>query len=230
MKTQSFRRGLALRLALVVLLPIGALSACAGPRLEVAGAPSQPSVTLTEAEIGLTVRPHAWTGYPSDLSQYYTPVKVLIENNRPGEIQVRYRDFLAVNNARNQYRAVDPAEVARALYGSRGPLRPRLYAFSDPWWSYPYPYWHPYYYPFYSPFYPYPYLPDYPFGFPRSPAYDVLTRALREGPVLPGARVSGFLYLQMVSHTAQLLTLSWTPVDADGKPLATFRTEFRVVP
>ncbi len=218
-----------LRVAVAALLPIGWLPACAGPRLEVAGVPSQPSVSLTEAGIRLTILPHAWNGSPIDLSQYYTPVQVVIENNRADEIQVRYRDFLAVDDARNQYRAVEPAEVARALSASRAPLRPRLYAFSDPWWPYPYPYWGPYAYPFYSPIYPYPYLPDSPYGFPRGLAYDILTRGLREGPILPGARVSGFLYLELMGQSAQFLTLSWTPVDANGKPLATFRSELRVV-
>ncbi len=228
MSTGPSQRALGRRLAMAALLPALLLSACAGPRLEVAAAPAEPSVTLSEAEVRLTILPHAWHGYPSDLTRYYTPVQVLIENDRPDEIQVRYQDFVALDDARNQYRAVGPAEVAQALYGSRGLLEPRLYALSDPWW-YPLPYGRPYDFPFYSPFYPYPYFPDYPYGFYRSRAYDILTLGLREGPVLPGARVSGFVYFQLATQTAQALSLTWTPLDASGKPLATFRAEFRVV-
>jgi hypothetical protein len=219
----------------------GVLVACAGPRLEFATAPSEPSLTLTEAEIRLTILPNTWAGYPSDLGKYYTPVEVKIENDRSDEIQVRYADFLAVDEANNQYRAVAPAEVARALYGSRRQYgdpgwppaawapRPRLLAFHDPWWWYrPWPY--PYRPPFYSPHYPYPnYEPYYPYAWRRATAYDILTRGLREGRVLPGARVEGFLYLQQATQKGGLLTLSWMPVGGEGKPLATLTSQFRIV-
>ncbi len=208
-----------------MLLPLVLLWACAGPRLELASAPSQPSLTVAEAGIGLTILPNAWHGYPSDLSQYYTPVQVVIENDRPDDIQVRYRDFLIVDDARNLYRAVEPGEVARVLYGGRRNSEPPLYAFSDPWW-YPYPY--AYGFPFYSPFSPYPYFPVSPYGYYRMPAYDLLTLGLREGSVLPGARVNGFLYFQLATQTAGSLTLTWMPVGSDAKALVTFRIEMKV--
>ena len=69
------------------------LWACAGPRLELASAPSQPSVSMVEARIGLTILPNAWHGSPSDLAQYYTPVQILIENNRPDDIHQRVLSF-----------------------------------------------------------------------------------------------------------------------------------------
>jgi len=208
------------------------LTACAGPRLEVAAAPSQPSVTLADAGIRLVILPNTWKGHPSDLGQYYTPVEVRIENDRSDEIQVRYGDFLAVDEAQNQYRAVAPAEVARALFGGRRPARPPVRTVHGPWWPSPFwPYrpWSPWY-PYYSPYYPSPYYdPYYPYARPRATGYDILTLGLREGRILPGARVQGFLYLQQATQKGTLLTLSWTPVTADGKPLATLSTEFRIV-
>lgn len=227
---------------LAALTGTGLLAGCAGPRLEVAAAPSQPSVTLTDAGVHLIILPNTWRGSPGDLGRYYTPVEVKIENDRTDEIQVRYGDFLAVDEASNQYRAVPPAEVARALYGGRrwyrdprwaSPRWPsataRLFAFHDPWW--PYPYW-PYrpWPPFISPYQPYPFAgPDYPYRWPRAPAYDILTLGLREGRILPGARVEGFLYLQQATRKGNLLTLSWTPVGTGGKPLATLSSQFRIV-
>jgi hypothetical protein len=208
------------------------LTACAGPRLEVAAAPSQPSVTLADAGIRLIILPNTWKGHPSDLGQYYTPVEVRIENDRSDEIQVRYGDFLAVDEAQNQYRAVAPAEVARALFGGRRPARPLVRTVHGPWWPSPFwPYrpWSPWS-PYYSPYYPSPYYdPYYPYARPRATGYDILTLGLREGRILPGARVQGFLYLQQATQKGTLLTLSWTPVTADGKPLATLSTEFRIV-
>jgi hypothetical protein len=232
---------------------LAALPACAGPRLEVAAAPSAPSVTLEDAGVRLVILPNTWTGNPSDLGNYYTPVEVRIENDRSDEIQVRYGDFLAVDEAQNQYRAVAPSEVARALFGGGRPLpasraavagwtgaRPPVRTAGGPWWPHSYwpyrtwrpfyPYYYPYYFPYYYPYYPYPYsYPYYPYGWPPGTGYDLLTRGLREGRVLPGARVQGFLYLQQATQKGNLLTLSWMPVTADGTPLATLSTEFRIV-
>ncbi|MBI1999677.1 MAG: hypothetical protein HYV46_11050 [candidate division NC10 bacterium] len=227
---------------LAALAAPGLLAGCAGPRLEAAAGPSRPSVTLTDAGIRLTLLPNTWRGSPSDLGRSYTPVEVRIENERTEEIQVRYGDFLAVDESRNQYRAVPPAEVARALSGGRResgdpgwasvrrpPAATPLLAFHDPWW--PYPSWpsRPWS-PFFSPYYPYPFAgPEYPYRWPGAPAYDILTLGLREGRILPGARVEGFLYLQQATQKGTLLTLSWTPVSADGKPLATLSSQFRIV-
>ncbi len=237
----SIRFATLLRYPLGALLPIAALAACATPRLQVADMPTQPSVTLTDAGIRLTILPNTWSGYPSDLARYYTPVEIKIENDRKDEILVRYADFLAVDEAHNQYRAVAPSEVARALFGGRrqygDPHRaPALWtvpdapllAWHDPWW--PSPFWHHRYWgPFYSPFSPYPYLdPGYPYGWSRA-GYDILTQGLREGRILPGARVEGFLYLQQATQKGSLLTLSWRPAIAEGKALAPLSSQFRIV-
>jgi hypothetical protein len=96
---------------------MAALTACAGPRLEVAAAPSAASITLADAGVRLVILPNTWRGNPTDLANYYTPVEVRIENDRSDEIQVRYGDFLAMDEAQNQYRTVAPSEVARALFG-----------------------------------------------------------------------------------------------------------------
>lgn len=242
-RSQTFPFRLAL-FALSQILATGALAGCAGPRLEAVGTSAEPAVTLSQAGVRLTISPNAWNGYPSDLYRHYTPVLIHIENDRSEEIQVRYADFLAVDEARNQYRAVAPAEVASALFGSRGSdwnlgqaqtrwARPGagLYAFRDSWWGDPY--W-PYFSsgpPFSSPFYPYPYyIPDYPYGWARATSYDILTLGLREGRVLPGARVEGFLFLQQATQKGNLLTVSWAPPTADGKTLPTFSGQFRIVP
>lgn len=229
--------------AIGAILGAGALAGCAGPRLEAVASPTQSAISLNQGGIHLTLSPNTWDGYPSDLSRYYTPIQIHIENDRTDEIQVRYADFLAVDEAGNQYRAVPPTEVARALYGGRAPdedwaraqarwARPGagLYAFHHPRWWYPYWPYAPYGFPYYSSFYPYPfYGPEYPYGWPGATSYDLLTRGLREGRVLPGARVEGFLFLQLATQKGDFLTLSWTPVTADGKPLPTFSAQFRIV-
>ena len=224
-----------------LLIATLALTACAGPRLEMAGGPSEKSVTLTDAGIQLTILPNAWTGYPSDLGQHYTPVRLSIQNDRNDEIQVRFGDFSAVDEARNQYRVVPPSEVVRALLGAQSPLENPyggvagwMRARSTPLvWSaacWPCPSWpHRFWRPFSEPFSQDPFSPDYPYWFARSTAYDILTLALREGRVLPGARVQGFLYFQQATRQGSFLTLIWTPPSAEGKPLTTFTSQFRIV-
>jgi hypothetical protein len=208
------------------------LAGCAGPRLEFASAPAQPALSLAEAGLQLTLLPNTWNGYPSGLSRYYTPIEVQIQNDRSQAIPVRYQDFLAVDDAQIQYQAVAPSEVVRALYGAALPptrRRDLRLASSGPWWpspGWPYRPWLPY-----GPYYPYgpwPYSPDY-YPWPPATGYDILARALREGPVIPGTRVAGFLYLQPVSQRASALTVSWTPRGPSDQPLATFRSEFRVI-
>jgi hypothetical protein len=209
------------------------LTACAGPRLQVAADPSQPAVTLADAGVQITLAPNAWNGYPSSLSSYFTPIHVLIQNERSDEIDVRYPDFLLIDDAGNQFRVVPPAEVAQALFGARGGARPVAIAadwvgqtkarpvFYDPWWPY-------YRFPLHGPYYPFPYDPWYsPPAYPRALSYDVLRFALREGGVLPGARVDGFLYFQLATRPGTLLTFTWTPVTGAGQPLPTFRAQFR---
>jgi len=215
-----------------LLVLCGLLGACAsGPRLESVVAPSDPSITLTEGGIRLTILPNTWSAYPENLARYYTPVEVRIENTRAEELQIRYEDFVALDDGKTQYRAVPPAEVARALFGAldlSGPTGgPRPALLAGPWYPYGPRYWGPYYDPYgpwgyWNPYY-------YPYAWPRSGAQDVLLLGLRSGPLLPAAGVQGFLYLQQATARGTSLTLSWTPRSASGIPLATLATPFRII-
>ena len=85
-----------------LLVGLSLLCACAaGPRLEPVAAPAQPGVTLTEAGVRITLLPNTWSAYPSDLPRYYTPMEVQIENLLSEEVQVRYEDFLALDDGKS---------------------------------------------------------------------------------------------------------------------------------
>ena len=211
------------------ILPLcGLLGACAsGPRLDSVAAPSEPSVTLTEGGIRLTILPNTWSSYPGNLARYYTPVEIRIQNTRDEEVQIRYEDFVALDDRKNQYRAVPPAEVARALFGALdrfGPTGgPHPLLLAGPWFPYGPRYWGPYGpWGYWDPYY-------YPYVWPRSGAQDVLLLGLRSGPLLPAASVQGFLYFQQATTQATSLTLSWTPRSPSGAPLATLATQFRII-
>jgi hypothetical protein len=219
-----------------MLVGLSLLSACAtGPRLESVTAPGQPMIALTDGGIRLTVLPNTWSAYPSDLWRSFTPVEVRIENSRGDELQVRYEDFTALDDGNQQYRALPPGEVARAVSSAMGPSgpthAPASFLLAGPW-HHPYwpRYWGPHYGPYYGPYGPWWYPdPYYPYAWPRPTAQDVLTLGLREGRLLPGANVQGFLYFQRATERGSLLTLSWTPRLADGTPLATLSTQFRII-
>ena len=213
-----------------MLVALSLLGACAmGPRLESVTAPTEPGVTLTDGGIRWTVLPNAWSAYPSDLSRYFTPVQVRIENARSDDLQIRYEDFIALDDANQQYRAVPPGEVARAMSGGLGPAEPTdkspSILLAGPWYH-PYRpyYWGPYYGPWW---YADPYY--YPYAWPRPTAQDVLTLGLREGRLLAGASVEGFVFLQHATARGASLTVSWTPRLASGAPLETLSVQFRIV-
>ena len=208
------------------------LGACAGsPRLEVVSAQAASEGALSVDGVRLTLFPDAWSAYPSDLSRYFTPLGVLIENGRADEVQVRYEDFVCVDDGNRQYRAVPPGEVARAVSGGLLPANPGRgvspVLVAGPWRPYWPHSWRPYYGP-YGPWWSDPYYP-YPSAWPRPAAQDVLTLGVREGRVLPGASVQGFLFFQQATARGSFLTVSWSPRLAGGTPLAPVSTRFRIV-
>jgi len=219
-----------------MFLGLTLFSGCAaGPRLESVLAPGQPGVTLTDAGVRFTVLPNSWSAYPSDLPSYYTPVEIKIENMRGDELQIRYEDFFALDDGNRQYRAVPPGEVARAVSFAPippGPTRgPRATLLAGPWYPYWPRNWGPYSDPYYGPHAPWWYADpySYPYAWPRPAARDVLTLGLRDGRLLPGASVHGFLYFQQATARGNLLTLSWTPRLSSGAAAAAFSAQFRIV-
>jgi hypothetical protein len=217
------------RRAAVMLVGAILLGACAaGPRLESVTAPADPGVTLTDGKVRWTVLPNTWSAYPSDLVRYFTPVQVTIENARSDELQIRYEDFVALDDANQQYRAVPPGEVARAVSGALSPAGPAgapgPILLAGPWYS---PYrprsWGSYYGPWW---YADPYY--YPYAWPWRGAPEVLTLGLREGRLLAGASVQGFVFLQHATARGTLLTVFWTPRLAGGETLPTLAARFRI--
>jgi hypothetical protein len=217
---------------LLALFGVPLLGACAGsPRLEAVPAQAASEGALSVDGVRLTLFPDAWSAYPSDLSRTFTPLGVLIENGRQDEVQVRYEDFVCVDDGTRQYRAVPPGEVARAISGGLLPATPALglspVLVAGPWRPYwPHP-WRPYY-GLYGPWWSDPYY-SYPSAWPRSAAQDVLTLGVREGRLLPGASVQGFLFFQQATARGSFLTVSWSPHLADGTPLAPVSMRFRIV-
>lgn len=150
--------------------------------------------------VQLVVRPSAWRGSPVSLPSYVTPFLVRLVNGSAQPIRYEHADLLLFDEARFQYAAIPPAEVAR-LFQSAVSSRPVLMAsaavhaggrpwrrplFWDPWWD-PWWGWGPYY-------------------APPPPVDDVFLQALPVGVLHAGAQTHGFVYFPRLRREAQSLT------------------------
>jgi hypothetical protein len=88
----------------------------------------------------------------------------------------------------------------------------------DPFFYGPYPYW----------WGPYVYSWDYGY-YPDAPSADILRLGLPQGELLPGARVSGFIYFQHAARQPGRLDLTWNARGTDGRAIASVTAPMRVV-
>ncbi|MCI0370801.1 MAG: hypothetical protein L0214_05355 [candidate division NC10 bacterium] len=204
---------------LSALLAAG-LAACATPRLvplAPAGDDPQEGAAVRAAGLALRALPADWPGYPGDLARSVTPLLLALANEGGTPVIVRFEDFLLLDSGNREYRALSPLEVVTVLYGSspsRSDILPAFHLRRHPF----------FFHGFLSdPFFYYPYYPSYapaPNAWP--PGRDILRLALREGRVLPGHRVGGFLFFQHATAGAGPFTLSWVPRNPEtGQALAT---------
>ena len=201
-----------MRRALGVVVASLVLAACSTTRVvpvPAAGVVLDPAARSAAAQadgIEIVVRPGAWQGNPASLPGYVTPFHLLVVNGSPLPLRYDYPDLKLFDEARFQYTALPPADVARILRAvgetnpaarvalaaagtSSVPLHWRRPFFWDPWW------WGPAYYP-------YPYYPP--------PRYDdIFVQALPVGVLDPGARTQGFVYFPRLRPDARRLTLEF---------------------
>jgi hypothetical protein len=151
-------------------------------------------------------RPSAWHGTPASLPAYVTPFHLLLVNGTGAPLAFQYEDLKLFDEARFQYTALPPADVARILGGLGAAPPPvlvasasglagfnrRVWIGGDWWWGLPPPYW-PYYY---GPYWPARYE-------------DVYLQALPVGALDPGARLEGFAYFPRLRPDARRLVLEF---------------------
>ncbi len=204
---------------LLTLLAAG-IAACAAPRLvplAPAGDAPREGVAIRTAGLALTALPAPWPGSPADLARSVTPILLHLANEGEAAVFVRFEDFLLLDSGRREYRALSPLEVVTILYGSaasRTEILPAIHR-------------HPFLFhgylsdPFFYPYDPYhPYYAQAPYAWP--PGRDIIRLALREGRVVPGHRVEGFLLFQHAAAGTAPFTLSWAPRNPEtGGTIAT---------
>jgi hypothetical protein len=178
------------------------------------------SVQAVQEGVKMLVRTNAWEGTPAELTQVI-PILATVENTSDHPLRVRYSEFALVTNTDNRIAALPPFDI-------KGSESVPVGTAGAPLAAYPYPY-HafrvaPYLLPYYPGFVVYPgafaydplfYSTYYP-AFARIPlpTGDMVQKALPEGVLDNGGRITGFLYFggldhpQSVSFTADLVDAS----------------------
>lgn len=230
---RSSRSGSPLGLALCILGFTLFASGCAtNPDLVPAPgaqpAPPGPGKGAVAEDAGITViaRSDAWSGFPPDLDEV-TPILVTIENNGSTPLRIRYNEFTLVSpSTGKRYAAIPPFDIRGIEVEPVTSL-----GFSGFWVA-----------PHYAPYYPRvrPYYGAFPFDeyyydqyYPtwvdiQLPTGDMIQKALPEGVLDPGGRVTGYLYFQNVDRNAGMVEFTKELVSADGRELGMIKIPFEV--
>jgi hypothetical protein len=211
-----------------------ALTGCAStpelvPAPNAQPAPPGPGKGAVAEVRGVTViaRSDAWSGFPPDLDRV-TPILVTIENDGAVPVRIRYNEFsLEAPSTGASYAAIPPFDVR----GTEVEPITRL-GYRGFWVA-----------PYYAPYYPglRPYYGAFPFDqyyydqyYPtwvniELPTGDMVQKALPEGVLDPGGRVTGCLYFRKVKRGAGTVEFTDKLVNAaTGAALGTIRIPFEV--
>ncbi|MFW6040090.1 MAG: hypothetical protein ACOC9N_03335, partial [Gemmatimonadota bacterium] len=207
-----------LRHTTIWVLAAGLAAGCGGraelePGPGAQPAPPGPGGGAATTVDGVTVvaRTEAWSGFPTRLEEV-TPVQVTIENESGRPLRVRYERIVLAAPTGQSYRAIPPFDV-------RGRERERVDGFRrDGFFVAPHL---RRYYPrarFYDGYFPYdPFYYDryYPaFVDVNLPTGDMIQKALPEGVLMPGSRITGFLYFENVDDDLPRVDMRMELVDA----------------
>lgn len=182
--------------------------------------------TAEEAGVRVTVRSQAWRGHPPDLRGVVTPLLVTIDNGGQRPLLVRYQQFTLEAPDGRTFVALPPFDIAGTVSEPVGYAAVPL----DRFWVAPHLRW---YYPW-APVFDGPFFHDtwyysrYRPVFHRIalPTGDMVQKALPEGVVDPGGRVSGFLYHEDVRGVDGADFVARLVDAGTGEPLGTVRIPF----
>jgi hypothetical protein len=150
----------------------------------------------------------AWRGFPSDLDGIVEPMLVTVTNDSGRALEIRYEHFDLVTPGGVAFVALPPFQVEGVTFEPHYYSGPALgFGFSvapylSPWYPGSTVYGGPF--PFNSGYYS-GYYPYYA-GYERilMPTGDMIQRALPEGVLAPGGRVSGFIYFEQVTDVSRV--------------------------
>lgn len=187
------------------------------------------SATAEASGVRIVASSDAWRGFPEDIERAVTPILVKITNDSERRIEVRYEQFGLVSPGGVLFAALPPFEMTGAVsepvaMSTAFPVvgfgvAPYLAPWYPGWtvWSGPFPY-RPSYYGTYG------------LAFERVnlPSGDMLQKALPEGVLGPGGRVTGFVYFEPVADVRRLVFTARLVDATTGKGLGTIEIPFVV--
>jgi hypothetical protein len=179
--------------------------ACGREEVQLAPAPSATPVAgpgrgaeATVAGVRTEARAEAWKWDPKDLGTKVTPILVELENNGSRPMLVRYNRFHLTSDAGQQFAAMPPYDIRGTIqetYTIRNPYYPYSGFAIAPYLVRWYPRFRAYNGAFaFDPSYYDPYMTR--FRQVRLPTAEMVQRALPEGVLEPGGRVTGFVYFE----------------------------------
>jgi hypothetical protein len=137
--------------------------------------PEKLSSLYEDERVRILVKTGAWDGYPSDLEGYLIPIFLEVENRSEGEIRIELEDIVLVDDRGHQLNALSPKDASELARGAPSVGVSVGVGFGTPHWGFGL--WGP----------PYYYYDD---------VSDIVKKAFIEGKILPGRKVSGFLYFK----------------------------------
>lgn len=146
--------------------------------------PKENSQTIGKSGVTVTVRAAETDFYSYNLQMNLAAFTVAIENHTDREVEFAPDSFILVDDQARQYYALPPEKVREMIA-------------KDSYYLIPYPYVGFYYLEDYekSSFYN-TYTSDVPYYYQMYPQ-EIATKALPMGPIIPGARVEGYVYFNV---------------------------------
>ncbi|MCY0995186.1 hypothetical protein OV203_49120 [Nannocystis sp. ILAH1] len=189
------------------LLPFAVLLGCAGtlvPAPEARRVPGlRDAAVADEAGVEVIAVANAWRGFPPDLEGAVTPLLVTLTNRGGRALELRYEHFSLVSPGGVYYAALPPFQIHDTVYAPVDTAYPAagfgVAPYLSPWypgwsvWGGPFPY-RGAYYDSYNP------------AFQRValPSGDMVEKALPEGVLSPGGRITGYLYFEHVEDARRI--------------------------
>lgn len=194
------------------------LSACAQPKAIVPGPSAKktgPTSAQTQVEgVQITADGDAWKGSPPT-SQELVPVLVTINNESEHPLKISYDAFSLELSGGFHLAPLPPYRVAQESAVESAPAAPDFYYssfFVSPWYA-----------PFYPGFAVWPDALGSGFdyngaygGWPAEPDETVLSRAIPEGVLDSGGKLSGYLYFAS-PHADERMNVQFTTRLIDGR-------------
>jgi hypothetical protein len=189
-----------------------------------------------QAGVRVMVQAEAWRGNPEHLDRKLTPFKVTIENGSGDPLRICYEDFILETGRSIRYLPLPPLDIrGEVIEQADMPIYVPRYAIVPHFTHRGFRVSH-WYLPYYSGLMPWSspwainrayYDIYYPRWSVRLPTEEMIARAIPEGVIEPGGKLSGFLYFPALDDDASRVTFMANLSTAQkDQLLATIRVPF----